>query len=77
MCLPIIINEKITGIVNVINKKNNIAYNEDDLELLTALVSQTAIVIDKAHLHKLAHILPKTTEEISSGLSEKCERGKS
>ncbi|OQA19875.1 MAG: Phytochrome-like protein cph2 [bacterium ADurb.Bin363] len=54
LCVPMIINEKIIGVVNVTNKRKGKDYDEDDLGLLTTLATQIAIIIDKARLHELA-----------------------
>jgi diguanylate cyclase (GGDEF)-like protein len=56
MCVPMIINNRVTGIVNVSNKNDLTDYNEGDLGLVTALVSQMSVIVDKARLHDLATI---------------------
>ncbi len=56
MCVPMIINNRVTGIVNVSNKNDLTDYNEGDLGLVTALVSQLSVAVDKARLQELATI---------------------
>jgi diguanylate cyclase (GGDEF)-like protein len=54
ICVPMILNEKVIGVVNVLNKKDGKSYDESDLELLTTLATQSGIIIEKARFHELA-----------------------
>ncbi|MEQ8186666.1 MAG: diguanylate cyclase [Candidatus Eremiobacterota bacterium] len=56
LCVPMIINDKIIGVVNITNKRHDRDFDEDDLDLLSSLATQLAIIIDKARLHELAII---------------------
>lgn len=54
MCVPMIINDKVIGIVNVTNKKKARDYDDDDQGLLTTLATQLAVIIERSRLHTLA-----------------------
>lgn len=54
LCVPMIINEKVTGVVNITNKKKDRDYDDDDLGLLSTVATQIAVVIEKSRLHNLA-----------------------
>ncbi|MBS1518080.1 MAG: SpoIIE family protein phosphatase [Bacteroidetes bacterium] len=53
ICVPMIHKEKLIGVIQVINKKNNKVFNERDLILFRILSSQCAIAIENASLLKL------------------------
>lgn len=51
MCAPMIVREKLIGVIEVINKLDNSPYNNNDLALLTTLAAQAAIAIENAQLY--------------------------
>lgn len=51
MVAPIISNDKVIGVFDLESNEIN-AYNDDDLQVLTLLASQVAIIIEKAELHE-------------------------
>ena len=51
MCVPIISNDEVVGVINLENDNLN-AYDEDDLQVLQLLASQVAIIIEKVKLHE-------------------------
>ena len=53
MCVPMIIEERIIGVVNVSNKKNLGDYSSDDLDILTTLSAQIAGIIEKFRLREI------------------------
>lgn len=53
LCVPLIHKEKLVGVIQVINKKNNKPFNERDLNVFNILASQCAISIENAKLVKV------------------------
>ncbi len=51
MCAPMIVREKLIGVIEVINKLDNTQYNSNDMALLTTLAAQAAIAIENAQLY--------------------------
>ena len=50
LCVPLIHREKLVGVIQVINKKNNKPFTERDLNVFNILASQCAISIENAKL---------------------------
>ena len=53
-CIPMKVYEEIIGVINVTNKKNEIGFTENDIEMLRAVADQAAISISKAQLWEMA-----------------------
>jgi diguanylate cyclase (GGDEF)-like protein len=53
-CIPMKVYEDIIGVINVTNKKNDVGFTEDDIEMLRAVADQAAISISKAQLWEMA-----------------------
>lgn len=53
VCLPLLIGEECIGVLNLTNKLGG-GFDDDDIEILKAISSQTALTIQKADLYKLA-----------------------
>ena len=53
-CIPMKVYEDIIGVINVTNKKNDIGFTDDDIEMLRAVADQAAISISKAQLWEMA-----------------------
>ncbi len=51
MCAPMIVREKLIGVIEVINKLDKSPYNNNDMALLTTLAAQAAIAIENAQLY--------------------------
>lgn len=51
MCAPMIVRDKLIGVIEVINKLDKTPYNNNDLALLTTLAAQAAIAIENAQLY--------------------------
>ena len=54
LCMPLIANDEVIGVVNLTNKKQGGKFNEEDVDLLSTLASQAAITIYNARLYHLA-----------------------
>ncbi|MFH1199310.1 MAG: sensor domain-containing diguanylate cyclase [Candidatus Omnitrophota bacterium] len=54
LCMPLIANDEVIGVVNLTNKKDGGKFSEEDVGLLGTLASQAAITIYNARLYHLA-----------------------
>jgi len=54
LCVPLIIGGRSIGAIEVINKRSGETFDNEDLELLTALASTAALAIDNARMHQVA-----------------------
>ena len=53
-CIPMKVYEDIIGVINVTNKKSDLGFTVDDIEMLRAVADQAAISISKAQLWEMA-----------------------
>jgi len=53
ICVPLIIREKIIGVLECLNKKNNEEFDEDDLIVFSAFAAQVAVALENARLYRL------------------------
>ncbi|MCD8024438.1 MAG: sensor domain-containing diguanylate cyclase [Candidatus Gastranaerophilales bacterium] len=54
LCVPLIAKGDAIGVINISNKKDNMLFNQKDLEFMSSLANQAAIAIDNAKLYELA-----------------------
>lgn len=54
ICAPLKFKEGTIGVINIVNKKNNQVFNENDLRLLTLIGSQAAVTIENNKLYELS-----------------------
>jgi diguanylate cyclase (GGDEF)-like protein len=54
IAVPLIVNAKVIGVMEAINKEENTYFDEFDLELMNHLAVQAAIAIENANLYQLA-----------------------
>ncbi|MCC7491745.1 MAG: diguanylate cyclase [Fimbriimonadaceae bacterium] len=52
VCVPIRVQDKVVGVINVNNKRSGAGFTENDLNLLTLLASQAAVAIGNAHRYQ-------------------------
>lgn len=52
--VPLKIKDRVTGVINGVNKKNNESFTEEDQRLLEALAQQAAMAVEHARLYELA-----------------------
>jgi HD-GYP domain-containing protein (c-di-GMP phosphodiesterase class II) len=52
ICVPVKVKEKVIGVLEAINKKENRDFDEEDLYLFTSLADQVAIALDNARLYQ-------------------------
>jgi sigma-B regulation protein RsbU (phosphoserine phosphatase) len=62
LCVPLLKNEQLIGVLQVINKKDGGIFSAEDLMLLETMASQCAIAIDNDRLTKM-EISAKTMEQ--------------
>ncbi len=54
LCMPLIANDEVIGVVNLTNKNKGGKFSEEDVDLLSTLANQAAITIYNARLYHLA-----------------------
>jgi signal transduction histidine kinase len=64
LALPLQVKENIIGVIEVINKKDGSAFDEEEQELLTVFSGQAAVAIENARLYTL------TDQELAARLEE-------
>ena len=64
LCVPLIIKNRLTGILTVLNKRDGEEFNEADIRLLAIIASQSAQVIENARLYREEQKLIKMQEEL-------------
>ena len=52
VCVPILLNDRVVGVLNVNNKASGDGFSENDLNLMTLLASQAAVAIDNANRYQ-------------------------
>jgi len=63
LCLPMIISNKLIGIIVLGNKISGDAYTNEDLNLLSTLSKQAAIAVDNARLYSKVQDFSKTLQQ--------------
>ncbi|MFA5480056.1 MAG: TIGR00282 family metallophosphoesterase [Candidatus Muiribacteriota bacterium] len=64
IAVPMIVKNKVIGVLEVLNKKGEIPFNEGDLSLLEGIARQAAAAIDNAKLYERIKMLYKATVEV-------------
>ncbi len=64
IAVPLIVKERVIGVLEVINRKDGLPFSEDDKNLLMAFASQAAVAIENARLYTL------TDQELSARVEE-------
>ncbi len=54
LCVPLVLKDKVSGVVYVDNRLQSGIFTQADLELLTAIASSAAVAIENARLYQLA-----------------------
>ena len=50
LCVPVMLEDEIIGVIEVLNKKNRVGFTDDDEQLLSVLASQAAVAVKNARL---------------------------
>jgi PAS domain S-box-containing protein len=70
MCVPLIYKDKISGVMEVINKKEDGLFNIEDQQILEALAAQAAVAIENARLFKEVREKKEEIEAVFKGMSD-------
>ncbi len=54
LCVPLKIKDEVSGVINIINKRDTRGFTPDDVRLLEALATQAAVTIENAKLYELS-----------------------
>lgn len=66
LAIPMLVKDRVIGVIEVINKKEGVIFNRDDQELLSAFASQAVVAIENARLYTLTDLaLAARVEELS------------
>lgn len=66
LVIPMQVKDRVVGVIEVINKRNGMPFNEDDQELLTAFAAQAAVAYENARLYTMTdQALASRVEELS------------
>jgi putative nucleotidyltransferase with HDIG domain len=71
ICVPVMVKQKVIGVLQAINKLNNEHFSNEDLELFKLLSNQVAIAIENAILYEKIHT---AFLEVSEALAESIEK---
>ncbi|MEZ0396033.1 MAG: GAF domain-containing protein [Anaerolineales bacterium] len=64
LAVPMIVKERVVGVLEVINRKDNLPFVEDDQNLLAAFAGQAAVALENARLYTL------TDQELNARVEE-------
>jgi signal transduction histidine kinase len=67
--VPMIAHSKIIGVVEALNKRNNAAWTEDDVNTLSTLAAQAAIAIENARLFQQSDFIAEMVHELRTPLA--------
>jgi len=66
LAVPMLYRQETGGVIEIINRKDNLPFTKDDLELLSAFASQAAVALENARLFTLTdQTLAERVEELS------------
>jgi signal transduction histidine kinase/putative methionine-R-sulfoxide reductase with GAF domain len=66
LVVPMIIKDQVTGVIEVLNRRDGLPFNSDDQELLKAFTSQAAVALENARLYtQTDQSLAERVEELS------------
>ncbi|MBN1285597.1 MAG: GAF domain-containing sensor histidine kinase [Anaerolineae bacterium] len=67
--VPLRTHDKTTGALEAINKRNDGAFSEDDVNTLTALAAQAAVAIENARLFQQSDLIAEMVHELRAPLN--------
>jgi putative nucleotidyltransferase with HDIG domain len=72
IAVPLKTKDRVTGVVEVLNKKNSELFNEEDMGLLQALANQAAVAIENAKLYEnLRQFFLNTVKTLAAAIETK------
>ena len=69
LAAPLIVRDKVLGVLEAINKRNGDKFTEEDIELLTVLGDQAAVAVQKALLFQQSDLIAEMVHEVRTPLS--------
>jgi signal transduction histidine kinase len=69
LAVPLIRREKIIGALEVLNKVDEKAFSQDDLDLLTTLAAQAAVAIENARLFEQSDLVSEVVHELRTPMT--------
>lgn len=70
LCVPLMLNHKLIGVIEAINKQDGSSFTEKDALLLSAFAEQTVMAIENARLHGALESQLKETLRLKNCLTE-------
>ena len=70
LCVPLMLNHKLIGVIEAINKQDGSSFTEKDALLLSAFAEQTVMAIENARLHGALESQSKETLRLKNCLTE-------
>ncbi len=70
ICVPLISNEKVIGVLNVTDKEDSQTFEQDDFNLITILASQAAMTIENARLYLSTQEIKIYLQNVLDNLTE-------
>ena len=64
LAVPMLLKERVIGVIEVVNKRDPVPFNRNDQDLLSAFASQAAIAVENARLYTM------TDQELAARLEE-------
>lgn len=72
IAVPLVTKDKLIGVVEVLNKKDNQCFNEEDKSLLEAFANQAAVAIENAKLYEnLNNMFLNTVKSLAAAIETK------
>ena len=72
ICAPLMVNRKILGVIEVLNKRDGSNFEDDDLETAVAVANTAALAIDNTRLHQtVLDAFKETVIALSMAVDEK------
>lgn len=65
LCVPMIVKSELTGVLTVYNKKDGLAFTEDDQRLLAIIAAQSAQIVENARLYEEQQEYIKMQEQVA------------
>ena len=66
LAVPLLVNDKLIGVIDVVNRSDGLPFVQDDLQLLSAFAAQAAVAIENARLYTMTdQALAARVEELS------------
>jgi putative nucleotidyltransferase with HDIG domain len=72
ICVPVQVKKKVLGVLEAVNRRNGVDFNEEDLALFTSLADQVAIALDNARLYQeQEEMFYQTAESLADAIEKR------